>query len=41
LLTDAAGRRLAKRDRALTIRAMREAGRSPVEVLAAAQSSGR
>jgi glutamyl-Q tRNA(Asp) synthetase len=41
LLTDAAGRRLAKRDRALTIRAMREAGRSPAEVLAAAQSSGR
>ena len=41
LLTDAAGRRLAKRDRALTIRAMREAGRTPEEVLAAAQSSGR
>src|SRR5438067_4486527 len=36
LLTDAAGRRLAKRDRALTIRAMREAGRSPEEILAAA-----
>ena len=29
LLTDAAGRRLAKRDRALTIRAMREAGMRP------------
>src|SRR5438046_903582 len=41
LLTDAAGRRLAKRDRALTIRAMREAGQSPQEILAAAQSSGR
>src|SRR5437588_734633 len=41
LLTDAAGRRLAKRDRALTIRAMRAAGRSPEAVLAAAQSSGR
>jgi len=41
LLTDTAGRRLAKRDRALTIRAMREAGQSPQEVLAAARSSGR
>ena len=41
LLTDAAGRRLAKRDRALTIRAMREAGQSAAEILAAAQSSGR
>jgi glutamyl-Q tRNA(Asp) synthetase len=41
LLTDAAGRRLAKRDRALTIRAMREAGMSPAEILAKAQSSGR
>jgi glutamyl-Q tRNA(Asp) synthetase len=41
LLTDASGRRLAKRDRALTIRAMREAGQTPAEVLAAAQSSGR
>ena len=36
LLTDANGRRLAKRDHALTIRAMREAGMSPAEVLAAA-----
>lgn len=36
LLTDAQGRRLAKRDRALTIRAMREAGVSAAEVLAAA-----
>lgn len=41
LLTDASGRRLAKRDRALTIRAMRAAGKTPAEVLAAAQSSGR
>jgi glutamyl-Q tRNA(Asp) synthetase len=36
LLTDASGRRLAKRDRALTIRAMRAAGRSPEGVLEAA-----
>ena len=41
LLTDATGRRLAKRDRALTIRAMREAGATPAEVLEKAQSSGR
>jgi glutamyl-Q tRNA(Asp) synthetase len=41
LLTDRAGRRLAKRDGAATIRAMRGAGTSPAEVLAAAQSSGR
>jgi glutamyl-Q tRNA(Asp) synthetase len=41
LLTDASGKRLAKRDRALTIRAMREVGQTPAEVLAAAQSSGR
>lgn len=41
LLTDAAGRRLAKRDRALTLRAMREAGMTPAEVLEKAQSSGR
>ncbi len=32
LLTDAGGRRLAKRDRAETLRALREAGRSPAEV---------
>jgi glutamyl-Q tRNA(Asp) synthetase len=32
LLTDAAGRRLAKRDRSLTIEALRRAGRSPHEV---------
>jgi glutamyl-Q tRNA(Asp) synthetase len=36
LLTDARGRRLAKRDKALTIRAMRESGISAAEVLAAA-----
>jgi len=36
LLTDAAGRRLAKRDKALTVRAMREAGVTPGEILAAA-----
>jgi glutamyl-Q tRNA(Asp) synthetase len=32
LLTDASGKRLAKRDRALTLRALREAGKSPAEV---------
>jgi glutamyl-Q tRNA(Asp) synthetase len=32
LLTDSSGRRLAKRDRAVTLRALREAGRSPAEV---------
>ncbi len=36
LLTDAAGRRLAKRDRALAIRAMRQAGITPAEIIAAA-----
>ena len=36
LLTDAAGRRLAKRDRAMTIRAMRQAGMPREEILAAA-----
>jgi glutamyl-Q tRNA(Asp) synthetase len=41
LLTDARGRRLAKRDGAVTIRAMRAAGMSAAEVLAAAQSNGR
>jgi glutamyl-Q tRNA(Asp) synthetase len=41
LLTDSTGRRLSKRDRAATIRAMRAAGMTPDEVLAAAQSSGR
>ncbi len=33
LLVDASGRRLAKRDRALTLRALREAGVDPAEVL--------
>ncbi len=41
LLTDAAGRRLAKRDRALTIRAMREGGMTPAEVIARAALAGR
>ena len=36
LLTDAQGRRYAKRDRALTLRAMREAGRSPADIRAMA-----
>jgi glutamyl-Q tRNA(Asp) synthetase len=36
LLTDAAGRRLAKRDRDLSIRALREAGLAPAEVIARA-----
>jgi glutamyl-Q tRNA(Asp) synthetase len=37
LVTDPSGRRLAKRDRAATIRAMREAGMSPGEVIAKSQ----
>jgi glutamyl-Q tRNA(Asp) synthetase len=41
VLTDASGRRLAKRDRAMTVRAMRELGMNPAEILAAAQSTGR
>jgi glutamyl-Q tRNA(Asp) synthetase len=41
LLTDAAGRRLAKRDGAPTIRTMRGAGSTPAEILEEAQSSGR
>lgn len=36
LLTDAAGQRLAKRDGALSLRALRQAGRSPAEVRALA-----
>jgi glutamyl-Q tRNA(Asp) synthetase len=36
LLVDAAGRRYAKRDRALTLRSLREAGRTPQEVRALA-----
>ena len=39
LLTDAAGRRLAKRDGAATLRALREAGLRPAEVLALAAGS--
>ncbi len=39
LLTDAAGRRLAKRDHALTVRAMRSAGMRPAEVIAQAMAS--
>jgi glutamyl-Q tRNA(Asp) synthetase len=41
LLIDASGKRFAKRDQALTIRAMREAGMTPAEILDKAQSSGR
>ena len=41
LLTDAQGRRLAKRDGAMTVRAMRQAGMTRDAMLAAAQSSGR
>jgi glutamyl-Q tRNA(Asp) synthetase len=41
LLTDARGRRLAKRDDALSVRAMRAAGMTPAAVLEAAQSSER
>jgi glutamyl-Q tRNA(Asp) synthetase len=40
LLTDAGGRRYAKRDRALTLRALRAAGRSPAEVRALAGFDG-
>ena len=36
LLTDASGRRFAKRDQALTLRALREAGKSPAQVRALA-----
>ncbi len=36
LLTDASGKRFAKRDQALTLRALREAGRTPEEVRAMA-----
>lgn len=36
LLTDASGRRLAKRDRAATLRELRQAGRTPAEVRALA-----
>lgn len=40
LLVDASGRRYAKRDRALTLRALREAGRAPEEVRAMAGAAG-
>jgi glutamyl-Q tRNA(Asp) synthetase len=40
LVTDAAGRRLSKRDRALTIRSMRESGISPAEIIARAARAG-
>lgn len=36
LITDASGRRFAKRDRAMTLRRLRESGRSPAEVRAMA-----
>jgi glutamyl-Q tRNA(Asp) synthetase len=36
LITDASGQRLAKRDRAQTLRALRDSGRSPAEVRALA-----
>ncbi len=38
LLSDASGRRLAKRDQAATLRTLREAGRSPAEVRSLVQS---
>jgi glutamyl-Q tRNA(Asp) synthetase len=41
LVTDTAGRRLAKRDGAPTIRALRRAGSSPADILATVQSIGR
>jgi glutamyl-Q tRNA(Asp) synthetase len=37
LLTDAQGRRFAKRDKSLTLRALREAGKTPAEVRALAR----
>lgn len=39
LLTDAQGRRLAKRDKALTLRAMRAAGMGPADIIAAAEKT--
>ena len=41
LLTDATGRRLAKRDRALTVRDMRASGMTPAEILAQARFQPR
>jgi glutamyl-Q tRNA(Asp) synthetase len=40
LLTDATGRRFAKRDRDMTIRAMRERGMSAAQVIASALVAG-
>ena len=40
LMTDADGRRLSKRDQALTIRSMREGGISPAEIVARAELAG-
>ncbi len=39
LLTDASGKRFAKRDQALTLRALREAGRTAAEVGAMAEAA--
>jgi len=39
LLTDAGGKRFAKRDKALTLRALREAGKTPAEVQAMAEGA--
>ena len=39
LLTDTIGRRLSKRDRALTTRSMRQSGISPSEILARAMQA--
>ena len=41
LLTDASGRRLAKRDRAVTLRELRAQGHSPAEVRALAGHTTR
>jgi glutamyl-Q tRNA(Asp) synthetase len=38
LLTDATGRRLSKRDGALTVRSMRESGMTTAEVIALAEA---
>jgi len=41
LLTDASGRRYAKRDKAMTLRALREAGRTAAEVCAMVEERAR
>jgi len=41
LVTDTAGRRLSKRDRALTIRSLRESGMGPAEIIARAVAAAR